>query len=79
MIFYCLGMMLGAYPAYAKPQLRPLSIGTMITLTLLVGYELESERLGEAAVTAVGQPYYPPYILSWRNIVAVIKQFTQCV
>lgn len=73
MISYFVGLMLGAYPAYAKPQLRPLTIGTMITLTLLIGYELEGERLGEAAVTAMGQPYYPPYIMSWRNIVAVTE------
>lgn len=71
MVFYLLGMMLGAYPAYKRPELRPLTMGSMITLTLLVGYELESERIGEAAVTAMGQPYYPPYLLSWRNLLAV--------
>ena len=71
MVFYFLGMVLGAYPSQNKPALTPFTMSTRVTLTLLVGYELESERIGEAAVTAMGQPYYPPYLLSWRNLLAV--------
>ena len=70
-VFYFLGMIAANYPAQRMPELAPLSIASRVTLTLLIGYELDTERLGEAAITAMGQPYYPPYLLSWRSLLAV--------
>ena len=76
-VFYFLGMMVGGYPAQINPELTPLTMGATVTLTLLVGYELDTKRLGEAAITAMGQPYYPPYILSWRDLLAVSASHTE--
>lgn len=64
-------MMLAALPGYNRPELFSLSLIAEVTLTLLVGYELDSHTLGRAAVAAMGQPYYPPYLLAWMNMLTV--------
>ncbi|KAJ5982729.1 hypothetical protein N7451_012829 [Penicillium sp. IBT 35674x] len=35
-----------------------------MTTTLIVGYELQVNRLGEEIATSNGQPYYPIYLLA---------------
>lgn len=70
-IFYLLLLTIAQWPARKDPSFTPLTMANAIFLTLLVGYELESERLGEAVIISRGQPYHPPYLLSWMALLAV--------
>ena len=47
------------YPAYPV-----VFIITMVTQLLVVGYELEAEKIGQAAIAANGQKYYPISLLA---------------
>lgn len=70
-IMYLLLLIIAQWPARKHPSLTALTMAAAIFLTLLVGYELESERLGEAVIVSRGQPYHQPYLLSWMALLAV--------
>ncbi len=54
------------------PRLIPVVLIAVITQILIIGYELQVRRLGEAAAAASGQPYYP-YVLHMISLVIGFK------
>jgi uncharacterized membrane protein YccC len=63
-----------AIPMYIpikKPQFAMLGMISIVTMTLIIGYELEVRKIGEQAATASGQPFYPIYILGPYRLAAV--------
>ena len=72
MIFFFIAVMSMYYPSLRNPMYSGFTLIGAVTLALLIGYELESERIGQAAVEATGQPYYSPYILSWIRLLIVV-------
>jgi hypothetical protein len=63
-----------AIPMYIpikKPRLAMLGMISMVTTTMIIGYELEVRKIGEKAATATGQTFYPIYILGPYRLAAV--------
>lgn len=47
------------YYFFKFPPLIPAVMITVTTQIVIIGYELQVRRLGEAVATSTGQPYYP--------------------
>ena len=45
---------------------------SVTTLTMIIGYELQVRKIGTAAATANGQPYYPIYLLGPYRLATVV-------
>ncbi|KAJ5548355.1 hypothetical protein N7513_005589 [Penicillium frequentans] len=60
------------YYFYVKlPQYFGASVIAIVTLNVIVGYELQVRKLGIAEATSNGQPYYPIYIFGPYKLAAV--------
>lgn len=53
------------------PRFVPIWLVTIVTQVLIIGYELEVRKLGIAAASANGQPYYPTYKLAPYRLACV--------
>ncbi|EFQ34474.1 hypothetical protein CGRA01v4_00096 [Colletotrichum graminicola] len=53
------------------PRFMPVWLVTIITQVLIIGYELQVQKIGEAAAAATGQPYYPTYLLAPYRLACV--------
>ena len=53
------------------PRFLPMVLVTQVTICLIVGYELQVDKIGIARATATGQPYYPIYELAPYRLAAV--------
>ncbi|QDS77146.1 hypothetical protein FKW77_001332 [Venturia effusa] len=62
---------IGIYIPLKKPQFAIIGIISIVTTTLIVGYELEVRKIGRAAATSNGQTFYPVYILGPYRLAAV--------
>ncbi|KAE9984928.1 hypothetical protein EG328_008126 [Venturia inaequalis] len=65
---------IGIYVPLKKPQFSIIGIirdDSIVTTTLIVGYELEVRKIGQAAATSNGQTFYPIYILGPYRLAAV--------
>ncbi|KAL3448398.1 hypothetical protein BJX65DRAFT_71530 [Aspergillus insuetus] len=54
-----------------KPQLFGPSVIAIVTLNVIVGYELQIRKLGREVGTSNGQPYYPIYLFGPYKLAAV--------
>ncbi|KAJ5121278.1 Brefeldin A sensitivity protein-related domain of unknown function DUF2421 [Penicillium bovifimosum] len=45
-------------------RFRVVGIISIVTTTMIIGYELQVRRVGEAVATSNGQPFYPIYLLA---------------
>ncbi|KAL4902696.1 hypothetical protein BDW74DRAFT_180398 [Aspergillus multicolor] len=54
-----------------KPQLFGPSVIAIVTLNVIVGYELQIRKLGLDVGTSNGQPYYPIYLFGPYKLLAV--------
>ncbi|KAJ5291788.1 hypothetical protein N7478_001039 [Penicillium angulare] len=52
-------------------RFRAIGLITMVTTAMIIGYELSARKIGEAAVSANGQAYYPIYELAPYRLAAV--------
>lgn len=52
------------YVSFKFPSLRVICMLAILTTTLIIGYELQVQRLGKEVATSQGQPYYPIYLLA---------------
>jgi hypothetical protein len=52
---------LGYYLPMKRPPLAQASIITIITITLIIGYELEAKKVGGTRLASTGQTYLPIY------------------
>ncbi|KAB5515666.1 hypothetical protein GE09DRAFT_979456 [Coniochaeta sp. 2T2.1] len=59
------------YYFFKFPQLIPAVMITVTTQIVIIGYELQVRRLGEAVATKTGQPYYPTYLLAPYRLAVV--------
>lgn len=60
------------YIPLRKPQFTVLGMISMVTTTLIIGYELEVKKIGRAVAESNGQPAYPIYLLAPYRLACVI-------
>jgi hypothetical protein len=61
----------GFYFAIKYPLFTVISAISIVTLTLIIGYELEVRKIGTAVATSNGQPYLPIYKLAPYRLATV--------
>lgn len=52
-------------------RFRVVGIISIVTTTMIIGYELQVRKLGETIATSNGQPYYPIYLLAPYRLATV--------
>ncbi|KAJ9293207.1 hypothetical protein DTO271G3_7930 [Paecilomyces variotii] len=62
---------LGFYIPIKKPRFIIVGFISIVTTTMITGYELEVRQLGEAVATSNGQVYYPTYLLAPYRLAVV--------
>ncbi|KAF2466093.1 uncharacterized protein BDR25DRAFT_237792 [Lindgomyces ingoldianus] len=63
---------LGFYVPLKKPQFIIVGLISVVTATLIVGYELEVRKIGRQLATSNGQPYYAIYLLAPYRLATVV-------
>jgi len=63
---------LALYFVFKKPKHIITAVISIVTLILIVGYELQDKKLGTARLERNGQQYYPIYLLAPYRLVAVL-------
>lgn len=61
----------GYYIIIKKPPLTIIGMISIVTITLIIGYELEVRKLGKAVATSNGQTYLPIYELAPYRLATV--------
>ncbi|KAI7499856.1 hypothetical protein KC367_g4116 [Hortaea werneckii] len=64
LVFYFICLHLGVYVILKRPEILPVGMIGQITITLVLGYELQVRQIGVEIATSNGQAYYPIYILA---------------
>ncbi|KAI6835187.1 hypothetical protein KC340_g1550 [Hortaea werneckii] len=64
LVFYFIFLHLGVYVILKRPEILPVGMIGQITITLVLGYELQVRQIGVEIATSNGQAYYPIYILA---------------
>lgn len=64
LVFYFIFLHIGVYIVIKYPQIIPVGMISQVTLTLIIGYELQVRKIGIAIAESNGQAYYPIYILA---------------
>jgi hypothetical protein len=59
LVFYFLFMVMLNYFFIKYPQFIAATMICCVTLTLIIGYELQTLKIGIAVSESAGQPYYP--------------------
>ncbi|RDW67264.1 uncharacterized protein DSM5745_09130 [Aspergillus mulundensis] len=70
-VFLYLANVFEYYFYVTKPQLFGPSVIAIVTLNVIVGYELQIRKLGLDVGTSNGQPYYPIYLFGPYKLLAV--------
>ncbi|KAK1997001.1 hypothetical protein LX36DRAFT_658044 [Colletotrichum falcatum] len=70
-VFLWLFIFVEQYFILKHPRFMPVWLITIITQVLIIGYELQVQKIGEAAAAATGQPYYPTYLLAPYRLACV--------
>ncbi|KAK2053360.1 hypothetical protein LY76DRAFT_554120 [Colletotrichum caudatum] len=70
-VFLWLFIFVEQYFILKYPRFMPVWLITIITQVLIIGYELQVKKIGEAAAAATGQPYYPTYLLAPYRLACV--------
>ncbi|KAL4861310.1 hypothetical protein BDV12DRAFT_180454 [Aspergillus spectabilis] len=70
-VFLYLANVFEYYFYLTKPQLFGPSVIAIVTLNVIVGYELQIRKLGLEVGTSNGQPYYPIYLFGPYKLAAV--------
>ncbi|KAI9711843.1 MAG: hypothetical protein M1820_001988 [Bogoriella megaspora] len=71
-VFYFLFCPWGYYFLLKMPRFTVVGIIFSVTLTLILGYELQVQQIGVQASTSNGQPYYPLYSLAPYRLATVV-------
>lgn len=61
-----------------KPQFAIVGILSVVTGILILGYELQEQKIGIKAATSNGQPYYKIYILAPYRLATVVAGMAVC-
>ncbi|OBT92362.1 hypothetical protein VE01_09371 [Pseudogymnoascus verrucosus] len=70
-IFLYLANIFEYYFYVKKPQFFGPSVIAIVTLNVIIGYELQVRKLGLEVATSNGQPYYPIYLFAPYKLAAV--------
>jgi hypothetical protein len=63
LVFYFVILHFGVYILIKRPQITPVGMISQVTMTLIIGYELQVRKVGVAVAESNGQTYYPIYEL----------------
>lgn len=58
-VFYAIFIMCLHYGFIKYPQFMPTWMISMVTLTLIIGYQLQVTKIGIAIAESMNQPFYP--------------------
>ncbi|KAK0957362.1 hypothetical protein LTR91_021914 [Friedmanniomyces endolithicus] len=64
LVFFFIFLHGGIYIIVKHPSITPVGMITQVTLTLILGYELQVRKIGIAVATSNGQAYFPIYELA---------------
>ncbi|KAK1058243.1 hypothetical protein LTR74_013529 [Friedmanniomyces endolithicus] len=64
LVFFFIFLHGGIYIVVKHPSITPVGMITQVTLTLILGYELQVRKIGIAVATSNGQAYFPIYELA---------------
>ncbi|KAF2138664.1 uncharacterized protein K452DRAFT_233796 [Aplosporella prunicola CBS 121167] len=70
-VFFWLFACCGMYIILKKPRFVIVGMISTVTLTMIIGYELEVRKIGKAVASTNGQPFYPIYLLAPYRLAAV--------
>ncbi|KAI9928419.1 hypothetical protein MW887_002463 [Aspergillus wentii] len=70
-VFFFIFASLAFYIPIKLFRFRSIGIITLITSTMVIGYELQVRKIGVDAATANGQQYYPTYLLAPYRLAVV--------
>lgn len=65
-------MSMGFYVPIKLFRFRVVGVISIVTLAIIIGYELQVRKVGESVATSNGQPYYPIYLLAPYRLATVI-------
>lgn len=71
-VFYFIVIHGGVYILLKYPQYMPVGMISQITLSLVIGYELQVRKIGVQVATSNGQAYYPIYELGPIRLATVV-------
>ncbi|KAJ5832819.1 hypothetical protein N7474_001130 [Penicillium riverlandense] len=69
-IFLFIFVSCGFYVPIKMFRFRVIGIISIVTTTMIIGYELQVRKVGEKIATSNGQPYYPIYLLAPYRLAA---------
>ncbi|KAL1637039.1 hypothetical protein SLS58_009479 [Diplodia intermedia] len=70
-VFYWLFASCGFYIVLKKPRFVIVGMISVVTLTMIIGYELSVKKIGPAVASSNGQPYYEIYKLGPYRLATV--------
>ena len=71
LVFYWIFVSMGFYVPLKQPRYTIVGVLSVVTLTLILGYELQVDKIGIKVSTSTGQPYYPVYTLGPYRLATV--------
>ncbi|KAK5167434.1 uncharacterized protein LTR77_007133 [Saxophila tyrrhenica] len=72
LVFFFVFLHIGNYIILTRPKLIPIGIISQVTITLIIGYELQVRKIGVQAATSNGQAYYPIWQLGLIRLATVV-------
>ena len=72
LVFYFIFLHIGMYILVTRPALAPVGMIAQITLTLILGYELQVRKIGIELATANGQKFYNVWLLGLTRLATVV-------
>ncbi|KAF2806265.1 uncharacterized protein BDZ99DRAFT_538446 [Mytilinidion resinicola] len=70
-VFLFIFVTFGFYVPIKKPKFIIVGLISVVTATMIIGYELEVRKIGKIAASSNGQPYYPIYTLAPYRLATV--------
>ncbi|KAF6824623.1 hypothetical protein CMUS01_10150 [Colletotrichum musicola] len=70
-VFLWLFIFVEQYFILKHPRFMPVWLILIITQVLIIGYELQVQKIGERLAASTGQPYYPTYLLAPYRLACV--------
>lgn len=72
LVFLWVFVTIGFYVPIKQPRFLVIGLISVVTVTLIIGYELEVRKIGQAAASSNGQPFYPIYLLAPYRLATVV-------
>lgn len=72
LVFYFIFLHIGVYVVIKHPTIAPVGIIGQVTMTLILGYQLQVRKIGIEVATSNGQAYYPVWELGLTRLATVV-------